>query len=361
MPFTLPAPETLYAALLARDPSWEGRAWVCVSSTGIFCRLTCPARKPLARNCTFHGSIGECLTAGFRPCRRCRPLEAAATDPTVSALLAALDTDPARRWTETDVAALGHDPSTVRRAFRRLFGITFLDMARQRRLREGFEVLAQGGRVIEAQLEAGFGSPSAFREAFARLLGCAPGDLRADALLRADWITTDLGDMIVVADATHLHLLEFVGRKALPAELRRLRAAAGGIGPGRTAPMDQAQRELSDFFAGRSARFDTPLALHGTPFTRAVWEELRRIPAGQTRSYADLARSLGRPTATRAVAQANGANQIAVMIPCHRVLGADGSLTGYGGGLWRKDRLLRIEAQYRPRAWPAGPDTGPRH
>jgi AraC family transcriptional regulator, regulatory protein of adaptative response / methylated-DNA-[protein]-cysteine methyltransferase len=344
----LPDDATLHAALLARDPTWEGRAWVCVATTGIFCRLTCPARKPLARNCTFRASVADCIAAGYRPCLRCRPLETPeAAAPMVAALMAALDAAPDRRWTEADVAALGHDPSTVRRAFRRQFGMTFLDMARQRRLRDGFGVLAQGGKVIAAQVEAGFDSPSAFREAFARLLGMAPADLRQDGPLRASWITTDLGDMIAVGCATHLHLLEFVGRKALPGELRRLQARAGGIGLGRTAPVDRAERELAEFFAGRSARFDTPLALHGSAFARRVWEELRAIPAGETRSYAEIARTIGRPEAVRAVAGANGANQIAVMVPCHRVIGSDGALTGYGGGLWRKERLLQIERQYR--------------
>jgi AraC family transcriptional regulator of adaptative response/methylated-DNA-[protein]-cysteine methyltransferase len=112
-------------------------------------------------------------------------------------------------------------------------------------------------------------------------------------------------------------------------------------------PSEQAEAELSDYFAARSDQFETPLALAGSPFTRAVWDALREIPAGETRSYSDIARRIGRPSATRAVARANGANQIALIIPCHRVIGEDGSLTGYGGGLWRKQRLIEIERQLR--------------
>jgi AraC family transcriptional regulator of adaptative response/methylated-DNA-[protein]-cysteine methyltransferase len=112
-------------------------------------------------------------------------------------------------------------------------------------------------------------------------------------------------------------------------------------------PSEQAAAELSDYFAARSDRFQTPLALSGTAFTQQVWDALRQIPAGETRSYSDIARRIGRPLATRAVARANGANQIALMIPCHRVVGADGSLTGYGGGLWRKQRLIEIERQLK--------------
>ncbi|PJE26754.1 Bifunctional transcriptional activator/DNA repair enzyme Ada [Pseudooceanicola marinus] len=350
MMFELPSDDTLYDALLARDASYEGRAWVCVTSTGIFCRLTCPARKPRRENCLFRAQLADCIAEGFRPCKRCHPLRAAGEgDPAVLALLAALDARPDHRWSEACVIALGHDPSTVRRAFKRAFGMTFLDMARQRRLRDGFLTLARGGKVIEAQLEAGFDSPSAFRAAFARHLGVAPGHLKRDALLRAEWIPTPLGDMVAVTCARHLHLLEFADRRALGAEVRRLaNYARGSLGLGTHDPGAQIREELARYFAGGGARFDTPLALHGSAFTRQVWEELRRIPAGETRSYADLARTIGRPEAHRAVARANGANQIALVIPCHRVIGSDGSLTGYGGGLWRKQRLLQIETTQHP-------------
>lgn len=344
----LPDDDTLYQALLDRDPSFDGQAYVCVSSTGIFCRLTCPARKPKRENCTFHATIGACIEAGFRACKRCHPLAPAAqADPIVASLLKALDAQSQKRWREPDLVAMGYELSTVRRSFKRHFGMTFLEMARQKRLREGFERLSEGEKVIDAQLEAGFDSPSAFRAAFSKLLGCAPGALKSDGLLLADWISTPLGDMIAVSSATHLHLLEFVGRKALPTELAKLRIAAkGALGLGRPAPTQQIATELAAFFDGRSARFETPLWLHGSAFTKQVWTALRDIPAGETRSYSQLAKQIGRPEATRAVARANGANQIALVIPCHRVLGADGALTGYGGGLWRKQRLIEIERGY---------------
>lgn len=349
MLFTLPDHDTLYQALVARDERYDGQAYVCVASTGIFCRLTCPARKPLPGNCTFRATIGECIEAGFRACKRCHPLQAAASaDPAIGALLAALDERPDIRWSEEHIERMGYDLSTIRRSFKRQFGMTFLEMARQRRLREGFEALSDGSSVIAAQQEARFESASAFRTAFAKILGCAPASLKQDGLLRASWIATPLGDMVAVASETHLRLLEFIDRKALPAELRKLRAATkDGIGIGRTRVTEQASVELDAFFAGRSATFETPLHQAGSPFSQEVWAELRRIPAGTTRSYAELARQIGRPAATRAVARANGANQIALMVPCHRVLGADGALTGYGGGLWRKQRLLEIERDYR--------------
>lgn len=350
MLFDLPDHDTLYEALLARDAFYDGQAYVCVSSTGVFCRLTCPARKPKKENCTFFGTVGECIEAGYRPCKRCHPLAPMANaDPGIAALLAALDERPEYRWRESDIERMGFDLSTIRRSFKRQFGMTFLEMARQRRLRDGFETLAKGGAVIDGQLEAGFDSASAFRSAFAGVLGKAPGMLPTDPILFADWVPTPLGDMVSVTSTSHLHLLEFFERKALPKELERLdRFAKGRLGIGPTEPAAQIKQELSDFFDGRSAEFRTPLAYHGSEFSGAVWDELQNIPAGTTRSYADIAKRIGRPSAVRAVARANGANQIALVIPCHRVIGADGSLTGYGGGLWRKQKLLEIERQYRP-------------
>ena len=353
MLFNLPDDAALYQALVDRNPDYDGQAFVCVSTTGVFCRLTCPARKPLPQNCTFRATIGECIEAGFRPCKRCHPLEAAAkAEPVVGTLLAALDKAPAHRWSEGDITAMGLDASTVRRAFKRHYGMTFLEMARQRRLREGFTTLATGGAVIEAQLDASFESPSAFRAAFAKLLGCAPGDLKAnEGLMRASWIPTPLGDMIAVSSARHLHLLEFVDRKGLPAELAKMQARMNErIGLGPLGPTEQASAELARYFAAESGTFETPLAMAGTPFFRQVWEALRTIPPGETRSYGELARQIDRPSAVRAVARANGSNQIALMIPCHRVIGADGSLTGYAGGLWRKQRLIEIERTLRDKA-----------
>jgi AraC family transcriptional regulator of adaptative response/methylated-DNA-[protein]-cysteine methyltransferase len=349
--FDLPDSRILYQALLDRDPRYEGRAWVGVTSTGVFCRLICSARKPKFENCQFYGSISDCLEAGFRACKRCGPLaEAAADDPTVQKLLTALDAQPHKRWSEADIVRFGYDPSNVRRVFKRQFGLTFLELARLRRLKEGFTTLRAGETVLAAQIESGFESPSAFRAAFAALIGIAPGAFRNDALLQADWIETPLGSMVAISCQHRLHLLEFVDRKALATEVRRLlERQPGGLGIGTTPPTEQVRQELQAFFAGRSSTFQTPCALHGTAFEREVWAALQQIPAGETRSYSDLAAALGRPSSTRAVARANGKNQLAIIVPCHRILAANGDLTGYGGGLWRKRKLITLETSYQER------------
>lgn len=345
MLFALPDDDTLYTALLNRDDSYDGRAFVAVKSTGIFCRLTCPARKPKRENCSFYETPSACIEAGYRACKRCHPL--AHADPLVTEALANVQADPTRRWSEADFIALGYDPSTLRRAFKRAMGVTLLDLARQMRLAASFNELSEGSAVIEAQLSAGFESGSAFRSAFAKQIGVAPSAFRTDALLKADYLNTPLGPMVAVCDARSLHLLEFFDRKALPKEMQRLFATVKGqIGFGRTDVTDRTEAALEGYFAGRSADFDVPLTLHGTEFTKTVWRALQDIPAGETMTYGALAKVIGQPTASRAVARANGANQIAILIPCHRVIGADGSLTGYGGGLWRKRKLIETERLY---------------
>jgi AraC family transcriptional regulator, regulatory protein of adaptative response / methylated-DNA-[protein]-cysteine methyltransferase len=345
MLFDLPDHDTLYRALLERDPAYDGHAYVGVTSTGVFCRLTCPARKPRIENTRFFDSVAGCFEAGFRPCLRCKPLAPIGErEPVVSALLRALEDEPDRVWSEDDLVRLGHDPSTVRRTFKRQLGLTFLDMARLRRAGRGLDAVVAGGRVIDAQVAAGYGSGSGFRDAVVRLLGESPAHLRDRQLLKAAWIASPIGEMLAVADDHALHLLEFFDRTALPNELKKLREATrSAISFGRTRVIDQIEAELGEYFAGHRDVFETPLALHGSVFTKGVWDELVTIVPGTTRSYTEIAAQAGRHSAVRAVARANGANQLAIVIPCHRVIGADGSLTGYGGGLWRKDWLLRHE------------------
>ncbi len=348
MLFNFPAHDILYRALVDRDEAYDGRAYVCVTTTRIFCRLTCPARKPKVENCVFYASIGECIESGFRACKRCHPLQPAAlADPVIAVLLTALDERPQVKWSESHIEQLGFDLSTVRRSFKRQFGMTFLEMARHRRIRDGFESLAESVKVITAQHEARFDSASAFRDAFFRLLGSSPSSFSKNPVLFAGWIVTPLGDMIAVCSASQLYLLEFIDRKALSTELKRLKLLTkDGIGIGRTKITEQIETELAAYFGGTKAKFETPIAQQGSAFTQRVWQELQLIPAGKTLSYSEIARRIGHPTAIRAVARANSANQIALVVPCHRVIGADGSLTGYGGGLWRKQRLIEIETQF---------------
>lgn len=166
-------------------------------------------------------------------------------------------------------------------------------------------------------------------------------------LLKAALIDTPIGPMIGVTDQHALHLLEFTDRPALPTELKRLQIATrSSISSGETSPLSQISTELARYFRGETSTFSTRLALHGSTFTCLVWEALVALPAGSTITYAELALRVGRPSAIRATGRANGSNQIAIVIPCHRIVGSDGALTGYGGGLWRKRWLIDHEKRF---------------
>jgi AraC family transcriptional regulator of adaptative response/methylated-DNA-[protein]-cysteine methyltransferase len=333
-----------YAALLDRDPEYDGVFYVGVRTTGVFCRPTCPARKPKRENCEFFADAQAALLASYRPCARCRPLSHPnESSDVVRRLVAAVEREPDRRWRDADFDALAVHASTARRQFRKRFGMTFVAYARARRLGGALKAIRSGQRVIDAQLDAGFQSGSGFRDAFARIMGGPPAKGAARALFAA-WLDTPLGPMTAVADEHALHLLEYVDRRGLEREIERLRLRLkAGIAPGRTAPIAQIETELAAYFAGRALQFATPLARRGSPFQNAVWDALLTIPPGTTWSYAELARAVGRPRAVRAVAQANGANVFAIVVPCHRVINANGALGGYGGGLPRKLWLLDHE------------------
>jgi len=336
--------DTLFTALIARDPSYEGFAYVGVRTTGIFCRLTCPARKPKRHNVVFFSCKDAAQDAGFRPCLRCKPLDI--RRPTSGALETLRDrikAEPDRRWSAEDVKALGYDPSTVRRAFQREYGITFVQYARSQRLGLAVNTLQQGGSVMDAQLDAGYESGSGFRDAISKLIGDAPIRTPTRQILTAQWLDTPIGAMLAVVDDAGVHLLEFAERKALPTEIERLRKRVGPICFGQHPMLATLAHQVEQYFAGRSISFDAPIVQKGTAFEATVWDALRRIPPGATRSYGEIARFIDRPDAARAVARANGANQVAIIVPCHRVIGADGSLTGYGGKIWRKQWLLEHE------------------
>ncbi|RMH13026.1 MAG: methylated-DNA--[protein]-cysteine S-methyltransferase [Gemmatimonadetes bacterium] len=332
-------------AFMRGDAAYEGIFFTGVRTTGIFCRPTCPARRPRPHNVVFFPSAQEALASGFRPCLRCRPLEpAGATPGWLRSLLERVEADPSRRWTDADLRALGLTPERVRRWFQRTHGMTFHAYQRARRLGLALGRIQKGGGVAVAAFEHGYDSLSAFNEAFRRVLGAAPSTVRDARRVAVRRIATPLGPMVAGADERSVLLLEFHDRRALETQVRTLARRAGcTFVPGDNDVLRTLEDELRAYFEGGLRRFEVPCEPVGTPFQQAVWRELRSIPYGETRSYGDVAAALGRPAAVRAVARANGANRLAVLVPCHRVVGSDGRLTGYGGGLWRKQRLLDLE------------------
>lgn len=336
-----------YQALLDKNPEYEGIFYVGVKTTGVFCRPTCPARKPKFENCEFFETAQQALLASFRPCQRCRPLSHPNhVSDLVKTLVDAVEENPEKRWKERDFQELSVDASTARRQFKKRFGMTFVAYARARRMGLAMKQIRAGESVINAQLDTGYESSSGFRDAFSRIMGAAPTLLGHRNILKAAWLDTKLGPMIAIADEDALYLLEFVDRRGLEREVERLRQRTkSAIIPGTTPPILSIKNELSQYFEGQLRKFKTPLYFLGSPFQKYVWEELQKIPFGETRSYADIAAAIGKPTAFRAVANANGANQFAIIVPCHRVINTNGDLGGYGGGLNRKKWLINQEKQ----------------
>jgi AraC family transcriptional regulator of adaptative response/methylated-DNA-[protein]-cysteine methyltransferase len=230
--------------------------------------------------------------------------------------------------------------------------MTFHEYQRRRTLGRALARVRRGESVTRAALASGFESESGFRDAFTRLFGAPPTRAARDGdAVRIHWVATPLGPLLVGAHARGVCFCEFVDRRALPRQIETLRRrTARAVLPGRNAPVEMLESELANYFAGRKLGFTVAVDAKGTPFQESVWRELRAIPPGETRSYAEIARALGRPGAVRAVARANGDNRLAILIPCHRVIGSDGSLTGYGGGLWRKSWLLEHEREFAPGA-----------
>jgi AraC family transcriptional regulator of adaptative response/methylated-DNA-[protein]-cysteine methyltransferase len=339
----LPTAE-MQRAYLARDVSYNGLFFLGVRTTGVFCRPACPARKPLPKNVEYFPTARQALVAGYRPCKRCWPLQTDDQPDWVAELLADVERDPAARITEGDLRARGVDPATVRRYFLRHYGMTFHAFSRARRLGGAMSQIREGKSLDSAAFESGYDSLSGFREAFARTLGSPPGKCNGRECVYLAWIRSPLGPLVAGATEAGVCLLEFSDRRMLETQFATIRKAfAAPVVPGSNEHLEKLEAELEQYFDGALQRFSVPLVYPGTPFQRRVWEQLLTIPYGQTRSYEDMARAVGDAKAVRAVGRANGQNRICIVIPCHRVINKDGKLGGYGGGLRRKEYLLNLE------------------
>jgi len=336
----------MVAAYLRSDEAFDGVFLLGVRTTGIFCRPSCRARKPLPDNVEFFATAKEALFSGFRPCLKCKPLNSTDVPSWIRGLMDRIEMHPNGRIREHDLREMQLEPARVRRFFSRRYGLTFAAYQRARRLGYAFDRIRRGGKLDEAVFETGYGSHSGFREAFRNVFGRAPGQIRGGDWIRLDWIETPLGPMVAGATDEGVCLLEFSDRRMLEAELQTLRRRVKtGMAPANHRHFDTLRGQLADYFQGRLRRFTVPLWTPGTDFEQQVWRAVSGIPLGETRSYQEIARSVGRPTATRAVGRANGMNRVAILVPCHRVVGRAGALTGYGGGLWRKQRLLALETE----------------
>jgi AraC family transcriptional regulator of adaptative response/methylated-DNA-[protein]-cysteine methyltransferase len=340
----------MYEALLRRDSSYEGVFFVAVKTTGIFCRPTCSARKPNRDNVQFFGQARDALASGYRPCRRCHPLDAPEEMPQwCRRVIEEVERHPDRRWRDADLREMGVAPEKIRRWFQTHHNMTFQAYVRARRMTQAMGQIQSGDSVTMAAAQSGYESLSGFRDAFRKWSGASPSSTPGGCSpLFANRILTELGPMFCVVGDDGLHLLEFADRRMLETQIKRLvRRSKRPLSTGDHPCMARVREQIEGYFAGNLQTFDLPLVMHGTDFQKRVWSELLKIPYGQTRSYESIARHIGQPGGSRAVGRANGDNAIAIVVPCHRVVRADGTLCGYGGGLWRKARLLELESAGR--------------
>lgn len=335
----------MYRAVARKDPSYDAVFFVAVRTTGIFCRPSCPAKKPLPRNVEYFATVRDAMFAGYRPCKRCRPLEADGRPPAwVSQLLEQLEGNPEARMRDRDLRGLCIDPARARKFFMSHYGMTFQGYQRARRLGGALAAIRTGRPVSRAALDAGYESESGFRDAFTRTFRNTPGSGALKGCICSTILESPVGPLLLGAKEGALCLLEFCDRRSLEKQVSVLQRRLGcAVVPGDNEMLRRTRRELKEYFDGKRRKFDVPLEYPGTEFQHSVWGELRKIPYGKTISYEELARRVGRPGAQRAVGTANGANRIAIVIPCHRVVNKNGELGGYGGGLWRKKLLLGLE------------------
>lgn len=339
-----------YRALVEKSKIYDGAFYAGVKTTGIFCRTVCTARKPLIENVIFYDSVQEAMAAGYRPCKICRPLNAVDEMPNeYAALLKELEENPQVKIKTYELRQRGIDPNTLRRWFQKHYGMSFQAYARMYRISRVFGAVKDGETVIDAALESGYSSVSGFNSAFEKVIGSSPQRSRKTdlSILKYKRFDTPLGPMIAIASSEGLCLMEFGDRRMLESEFedlkKRLKAQ---ILPGTNEFIELGIKEMLAYFNGELTQFSVTLHMPASAFSQSVWQGLMQIPYGEIVSYKMLAEQIGRPEAARAVGHANGLNRLAIIVPCHRVIGANGELTGYGGGLWRKDWLLEHEKKF---------------
>lgn len=334
--------EDRWQIALAKDRRFDGVFVTGVHSTGIYCRPSCPARAPKRENVKFYSGPEPAEAAGLRACKRCAPDQQSREEAAVLRVIEILRDAEGPVSLEALGAATDYSPTHLQRVFTRAVGLSPAAYARALRRERAGEALGNETRVTDAIYEAGYSAPSRFYDNM-KEHGMSPSDWRDGGAGRTiNWalVETTLGQMLVAATDKGVCCLSFnEGEGELRARFPRAELVEGG-----EAFRDLLEQVVAAVEQPGTGR-DIPLDVKGTAFQQRVWEELRRIPAGATCSYGELATRLGKPSASRAVGGANGANNIAVLIPCHRVIAADGSLGGYAYGLTIKEELLRRESK----------------
>jgi AraC family transcriptional regulator of adaptative response/methylated-DNA-[protein]-cysteine methyltransferase len=334
-------PDTAWAAFMRRDRASDGRVIGAVKTTGIYCKPSCPAKRPKRENVEFFATGEEARAAGYRPCLRCKPDEVGRDREAVAEAVRIIEAAQEPPGLDALASAVGYAPHHFQRIFKRDLGVSPAEYSRALRKGRAQDALKANGRVTDAIYDAGYSGPSGFYSDARERLGMTPSAWRDGGrgeTIRWTHFDSPLGQMLIAATSKGICRLTFDDSEA---SLRRLFPKAtivedaGGLRELAEGALAAIERPL--------AAPDLPIDVAGTAFQEAVWRELRKIPPGETRSYAEIAAAIGAPAAVRAVGSANGDNHVAVLIPCHRVIRSDGTLGGYAGGLDRKRKLLDAE------------------
>jgi AraC family transcriptional regulator of adaptative response/methylated-DNA-[protein]-cysteine methyltransferase len=349
---TLRAPardEERWQAVKRRDPAFDGRFLFAVRTTGVYCRPSCASRPAKRENVSFFATSAEAEKAGYRACKRCRPDKLGAPDPQIEAIKRACEriesAEEAPKLADL-AASVGLSPYHFHRVFKTITGVTPKAYAAERRARRAADKLRTADTVTEAIYDAGFNSSSRFYESTAARLGMTPGTVRrggAGAVIRFAVGEASLGAVLVAATNKGVCAIMLGDDpETLVRELqdRFPRAELKGG----DAEFERTVAQVVGLVEAPGQRLDLPLDIRGTAFQQRVWSALQAIPSGKTTTYKEIARAIGQPKAVRAVAQACGANPLAVAIPCHRVVRSEGDLSGYHWGVERKRKLLDREA-----------------
>ena len=337
--------EIMYEASINKNSDFDGVFWMGVKTTGIFCRPTCTARKPRPENVEFFQNTKDAILKGYRPCKICKPLENPNETPEyIQKILEDLREDPTLKIKDLDLVQRDLEPATLRRWFQKNHGMTFQSFQRSYRLNTAFKKIQQGENNMETAYDSGFQSLSGFNESFKNIFTASPRNSKTQNIIDLKRIETPIGTMFAAATKDGICMFEFTDRKSLEKEFTELAKSLNSlIVQGENPHFKTLEKELTAYFAGNLKQFTVPLSPVGTDFQKSVWKTLIQIPFGEVWIYKKQAEVLGDVKKVRAVANANGMNKISILIPCHRVIGSNGTLTGYGGGIWRKQKLLELE------------------
>jgi AraC family transcriptional regulator of adaptative response/methylated-DNA-[protein]-cysteine methyltransferase len=341
--------EELWQAATLRDNRFDGSFVFAVSSTGIYCRPSCPSRRPQRERVSFFRLPEAAEQAGFRACRRCHPQRAVAPEPQVEVVRAVCRLLDEREDENLDLATLaahaGLSASHLQRTFKSVMGITPRQYAEARRTNRFKAGIGRGASVTNAMYDAGYGSSSRLYERATAELGMTPATYRrggSGAAIDYTIVMSPLGRLLVAATEKGVCSVT-LGASDSVLETNLLSEFPAARLQRNDGPLTGWVNEILEHLAGKQPHFNLPLDIQSTAFQRKVWEALQAIPYGSTRSYGEVATAIGRPTAVRAVARACATNPVALVIPCHRVIREDQSLGGYRWGLERKQKLLAQE------------------